>query len=243
MVVDECIHRIATGEWKEGAVLPTEAELCKLFGFGRSAVREALQALAAKGFVTLRQGSRSTVAPRSDWNQLDAEYLAMRHDGDLLRYLAEAREVVEPAIAALAADRASPAELRRLGELAGESAQLNGADPSRHAEADMAFHEALAHATGNPILVSIHASITGLGRRSGMRTAVMPGAVDRAFAWHRHVVDTVAGGDSPAAADATCTYVRQIGAEPGPTGRVDRIGFAADVPRQISGGAACPGTR
>ncbi|AEV85066.1 Fatty acid metabolism regulator protein [Actinoplanes sp. SE50] len=240
VLVDDYLRRIAARELVEGDTLPTESELCRLYGVGRSAVREALQALAAKGFVKVRQGSGCTVAPRVEWNQLDPAYLRVSHNGDLLSHLVEAREILEPAIAAIAAYRASPVHVQRLRELAEELEQVGGADPGRHAAVDMAFHEALARATGNPVLVSIHASIAGLGRRSRVATAAVPGAVERAVFWHRHVVDAVAGGDPDAVRDAMRMHMRQVRTE------IHRVGAA--MPDQVpsSGkvkGAQCPPTR
>lgn len=213
VIVDDYLRRIAAHELHEGDALPTETELSTIYGLGRSAVREAVQALVAKGFVTVRQGSGSVISPRDRWNQLDPQFLRARHDGDIYGYLVEAREIIEPAIAALAAERAEPRDIDRLRELTERLADVGSLDPQAHAAVDMAFHDALAQATGNPVLVSIHASIAGLGRQARTASAAVPGAVERAVFWHRHVLDALVDRDAQAVADAMRMHMRQVRTE------------------------------
>jgi DNA-binding FadR family transcriptional regulator len=213
VIVDDYLHKIASGELGEGQVLPTETALIQRYGVSRTAVREAIQALASKGFVSIRQGSGSTVAPRTNWNVLDAEYLALTAGGPaMVENLVETRDVLEPAIAGLAAARATPEQLEALRRV---GVQLAEAVNSRRVatdwgELDVAFHHALAECTGNPVLVSIHGSLSQLGRVHGQLAATeAQGALQRAMFWHEHIIEAVAAGDTAAAQDAMRMHLRE----------------------------------
>jgi DNA-binding FadR family transcriptional regulator len=177
-------------------------------------VREAVQTLAAKGFVIVRQGSGTTVAPRSNWNVLDPDYLKITGFGEsLFENLLETREILEPAIAGLAAQRATEAQVIRLRELVDELAAVGEKSPTEHANLDIAFHGLLAQCTNNPILQSLHLSITHLGRAQRELMARHQGGVDRAVFWHRHIVDAVASRDTAGSQDAMRMHMRQVHSE------------------------------
>lgn len=210
-IVDDYLRRIASGDVAEGQLLPTETALIDQYGVSRTAVREAVQVLATKGFVSIRQGSGSTVAPRSRWNVLDAEYLAITGAGHaLFENLLEARDIFEPAISGLAAQRAKPEQIDRLRELVEELAHAGNRDSEVHADLDIAFHHALAECTGNPVLMSLHGSISHLAKAQRQIMAAREGSVERAVFWHQHIVDAIAAGDSVAAQDAMRMHLRQV---------------------------------
>ncbi|WP_166354476.1 FadR/GntR family transcriptional regulator [Phytoactinopolyspora limicola] len=213
-IVGEFMRLIASGELGEGAALPTEPELCERFGVGRGTAREAIQALAAKGLVTVRHGSGTVVAPRYLHHQLDPDYLRVKgHGDDLAEFVVEAREGLEPMIAPLAAQRATDDDLNHLRELVEELANVGEADPEVHARVDIAFHAALAAASGNPVLTAMHDLITQLGLRYRQFSVQVPGAVERAVMWHRHILEAIEARDPGAAADAMRMHLRQVRSE------------------------------
>ena len=224
VIVDDYMRRIASGEILEGQLLPTETALIEQYHVSRTAVREAIQALATKGFVQIRQGSGSTVAPRLRWNVLDADYLQITGFGKaLFGNLLETRDIFEPAIAGLAAERATPEQIAGLHRLVDqlEAASESGAkgakssakDSKQHAALDIDFHHALAEATANPVLISLHGSISHLSRAQRQMMAERDGANDRAIFWHKHIVEAVAAGDAAAARDAMRMHLRQVHAD------------------------------
>jgi DNA-binding FadR family transcriptional regulator len=211
-IVSDYLRMIGGGEIAPGSSLPPESTLCETYGVGRSVVREALQALDAKGFIIVRQGSVAAVAPRYQWHVLDQEFLAVNSGEEFFALLQEAREVLEPQLAAVAAQRATP---EALAEMESINDQLEAVkdSPERHAELDIAFHDALARATDNAILVSMHASITGLGHRTRAAASSVPGAIDRAVMWHRQIIEGVRAQDAPSASAAMLLHMRQVRGE------------------------------
>ena len=113
-------RRVVAGEYPPGAVLPTELELCAALGVSRPALREGFRLLAAKGMIVGRRKRGTIVQPRRDWNMLDASVLAWHLEQEpneaYIDGLFEARMVVEPAAAAMAAERASAAEIERIAD-------------------------------------------------------------------------------------------------------------------------------
>ena len=92
---------ILEGTWPPGGRLPNEADLCERFQVSRTALREAVRFLAAKGLIEARPRLGMVVRSRDRWNLLDPQLLAWQRewgtfDSDLVRSLLEARRVVEP---------------------------------------------------------------------------------------------------------------------------------------------------
>lgn len=211
-IVIDYLRSIGSGGLPEGAAMPTESMLCEEYQVGRSVVREALQALDAKGFIIVRQGSVAAVAPRQHWNVLDSDFLNTHSGEEFFAELQTAREVLEPQIAYLAAANARDSDLRLLEEAhLGVTSQK--ANPHQHAQADIGFHRSLALAAGNSVLSSFHDSLTSLGERTRLASAAVPGAIDRAHAWHQEILDAVRAGDSDCAAAAMRLHLRQVRGE------------------------------
>jgi GntR family transcriptional regulator, transcriptional repressor for pyruvate dehydrogenase complex len=140
-------HDILDGRYAPGARIPTEAQLALRHGVSRSVVREAVGQLKSRGLVHARQGSGVYVnaSPTSPL-LFDARVLeSMQSVLDVV----ELRRVLESEIAGLAAERATRAQVaevrRRLRAI--DEAMAAGRDGAAE---DLAFHRAIAEATGNP---------------------------------------------------------------------------------------------
>jgi DNA-binding FadR family transcriptional regulator len=146
---------IIEGRFKAGELLPNEDALRSEISVSRTAYREAVKVLTAKGLVESRPKSGTRVAPRDAWNLLDPDVLSWHFEADpnetFIRDLFELRRFVEPSAARLAALRRTPADLARI-----EAGYRGMIDNPPYAEstirADLAFHEAIFVATGNATL-------------------------------------------------------------------------------------------
>jgi len=211
-IVEEILRQISEGEITEGSVLPSELALCTSFSVSRSVAREAISSLAAKGFITVSQGAASVVAPRHEWNILDPDFLKVAGGQEYLRELQEAREQLEPQIAALAAERASEEAIQLLKDLAQEMLHEES-DSEIHAGLDIRFHEAIAAATGNAVLFSLHHSLVQLGYVMRVMNAEVPGAIHRAAEWHVHIVEAIESRNPAAAEAAMRLHLNQVRGE------------------------------
>ncbi|MGO4700632.1 FadR/GntR family transcriptional regulator [Dyella sp. 2RAB6] len=165
-VMQEIGQRIVSGKVQPGEVLPREETLAESLNVSRTALREAMKVLSAKGLIESRAGVGARVQEERYWNQLDADVLAWRcasmPTDDFIDKLVEMREVIEPAAAAAAARRRTEAQLAEIQSAyeAMDTAQTLDA----WADADLRFHEAVLQATGNELLSSLFAVIdTALG--------------------------------------------------------------------------------
>lgn len=161
-VTTELGRQIVAGNYVPNQVLPTEAELCGIFGVSRTTVREAVKRLNGKGLVagTPRNGTR--VQPTARWNQFDTELLSWRMQGgvtaEIVDQLYEVRDCFEPRACALAAVHAGPAEkalIRAHFQMLAD-ASLN---TEQRVAADLEFHMAIFAATDNLFLISLGAAI------------------------------------------------------------------------------------
>jgi DNA-binding FadR family transcriptional regulator len=146
------------------------------------------------------------------WNILDPEFLMVAGGSEHLRELQEAREQLEPSIAALAAGRASDESILSMRELADEMRSL-GEDPEVHAKLDIQFHEAIAAATGNAVLYSLHHSLVQLGYLMRVVNAEVPGAIHRATEWHSVILAAIESRDPIAAEAAMRLHLTQVRGE------------------------------
>ncbi len=201
-VVEALGRSIARGDHAVGAVLPPEAELERRLDASRGVVREAVKILATKGLVTVGPRHGTRVSPTRAWNFLDQDVLAWAAGGpmarELLFALEEARRIVEPAAAALAAQRATPAE-RRTIRGAYEAMVAIADDMAAATEADKAFHIAILDATHNPVLGSFR---NGLQAILDAVFAVAIPALAPNLPNHDAVLRAIDQGDAAGARDA-----------------------------------------
>lgn len=160
-VIQELGQLIVGGELAPGAVLPREELLAERMHVSRTALREAMKVLSAKGLIESRQKTGTRVREKIFWNQLDADVLSWRcalmPTDSFVEKLVEMREIIEPAACAAAARRRSAEQLTRI-TVAFEA--MSAADNlEAWAAADLAFHEAVLHATNNELMISLFSVI------------------------------------------------------------------------------------
>ncbi|AWR86768.1 FadR/GntR family transcriptional regulator [Meiothermus taiwanensis] len=140
------------GVWRPGDQLPGERDLASRFGVSRSSVREALRILELHGWVEIRQGDGTRVASPSE--SFGRRLRSRLHQEDFIVELFEVRRILEPAVAALAAERSHPQGIARLEELLAQQQAAKG-DLYRFVELDMFFHKTLADMSRNAVLSEI----------------------------------------------------------------------------------------
>jgi len=161
-VVNQIQDAIVDGRIKAGDVLPSERELQRMFHTSRGTLREALRVLEERGLIDIRLGVRGGAVVRDITSRQPSETLALliRSRQVSLRHLAEFREGMEGNVAALAAQHAAPADVRRLEAVVAEAERhMAAADRDGFIEADKRFHLDLSEITGNPVYIFVFHSI------------------------------------------------------------------------------------
>lgn len=210
-VIEQLKHAFLVGHFKAGDKLPPERELANEFQVSRVAVREALRALEATGFVLIRQGANGGAFV----TDLTFETLA---NAFLDLFLAEkisvpelcqVRYLIEPDIARMAAERVTPEHEKELLE-ALEAEELPAKSLTEDFEAKTTVHFILAEMCGNRLLEALVKSLMGLTRR--FVAAVQPDFQSmHPSGLHRRVVEAVIAGDGAAAAEAMRIHSEEFG--------------------------------
>lgn len=149
--VDAILAIIAEQGLRPGDHLPSQADLISQLGIGRTSLREAIQRLVALGAITVTPGKRMAVGPmiRRNRHATAAELEAsLRHAA--LQELAEVRDLIEPELAALAAQRIEDDLLRRLEGIVDD--MKASPDPATAFQLNTQFHATIAEATQNEAL-------------------------------------------------------------------------------------------
>ncbi len=196
--------RILDGTYPPGALLPNEAEWGRIFQASRTAVREAIKTLNAKGLLVSRPKIGSRVEPRERWNLLDRDVMdwhcAAMDKTAFLRSLQEVRRILEPGTAELAARRRTSEQLDAL------HAAIEGMRSAESAEAmvepDVRFHLGLIAAANNELLapfgIIIEQALANLFRYTSRHNAKPQQVVPM----HEDVVKAIAAQDAAAARKA-----------------------------------------
>jgi DNA-binding FadR family transcriptional regulator len=189
--------------------LPPERALAERIGVSRRAVRHALDMLEAEGRITRRQGRGTLICDtRAATFDLGDQLARLTNPVDTL----EARMAIEPALARLAALRATQADLDKLFEAADASA--NAKDPVSYETADAAFHRRIASAARNPVLVTIFEAVLYVASdrswRHGRETAHCINNQARYAAAHRKIAAAVSERNPALAEDAMRAHLASV---------------------------------
>ncbi|MGW3043005.1 FadR/GntR family transcriptional regulator [Kitasatospora sp. NPDC001159] len=213
-VTDEAIEKIKamilSGTLKPGDRLPKEPDLAAELGLSRSSLREAVKALSLLNVLDVRQGDGTYVSSLEPALLLEALtfILDLQRDESVLELL-QVRAILEPAAAALAAQRMTDdqvAELRsNLDDL--------GDNPAVEAlvAADLEFHARIAAAAGNSVLSSLIDSLAARTARARIwRGLTQESAVAQTIAEHRALLDAIAAHDVEAARAVATVHITGV---------------------------------
>ncbi|ETT69673.1 GntR family transcriptional regulator [Paenibacillus sp. FSL R7-277] len=175
-------QKIIGGEWAPGDRLPTLQQLAVDFSVSVTTVREALRILESQGNVSIEHGRGMYV--RNDPLLLDDPAVALEElDNISIVDLLEARLLIEPELAALAAKRADQDQIRRLRVLADRMVQQMEEGGSFF-ETDLAFHQLIAEGAANPVVARMLHSILPLLAEGRKQTNTLPNMRTKASNYH-----------------------------------------------------------
>jgi DNA-binding FadR family transcriptional regulator/acetyl esterase/lipase len=188
--------QILRGEMKSGDVLANEEEASAALGVSRSAYREAMRTLSAKGLITSLPKVGTKITPRNQWNILDPDLLSWSFEAEpdekFIRDLFELRNTVEPSAAAMAAQRRDEQDLALLAEA---MARLAGSSPgsANSFAAELDFHQRVLLASKNEALVGLWSAIELTLRWSSRLKNMLPvhHTLERLVGEHSRLLDRI----------------------------------------------------
>jgi GntR family transcriptional repressor for pyruvate dehydrogenase complex len=200
-IVDQIMSLIARGDLKPGQQLPSERELCKQFGAGRSSLREALRCLCIVGVLTARVGEGTSVTLDGGkflGKIVEWRIITEQHD---IEDLMEVRIALERITAARAARLGDKDQLAKLEQLLAKM-ETAVKDTKRFALLDLEFHINLAHASDNFLIFDLVSMIRGQLEKALSKVLVAPEAKPQTLKEHIAIIRAIRNRDPEAAGEA-----------------------------------------
>jgi GntR family transcriptional repressor for pyruvate dehydrogenase complex len=210
VIVEDIEHSIRERKLVPGQRLPTERDLCAMFSVSRTAVREALRMLSARGLITIKKQKGMFVSEMSSSHAVSALglFLELKFDKDYILHVFNLRRVIEPEVCRWAARNRTPDDLARLRK---NLERMEGCDPDdRDVEStlDQEFHSTITAASKNPIApVVLEPIFTLMPKIRSMVYAHIPNCVSSALDHHRRILDAITRGDEEAAFHEMQTHI------------------------------------
>ena len=211
-IVEQVVDLISRDVLKPGDRLPSERELCKRLGVGRSSLREALRSLAVMGIIDGRVGDGTFV---SDSNKRYLEKTlqwGLLLDRKRVQDLIETRLMLESQTAFLAAQRVTAENIEAIEEtLRGMKASIG--EPEKYLEFDLQFHLTIARATQNSILYSLLSMIRGYlqewikGSLAEPSTTQTETRAELSLQEHQKILDALRKGEADQAQQAMMEHI------------------------------------
>lgn len=154
-VADQLEKMISDGVYKVGDKIPTEPELTQMFSVSRNTLREAIQSLTSAGILQVKQGDGTYVCAD---NRFHAN-MSKEYDQASLPDILEARNVLEAAIAMLAAQRRTEEDLQQIYKALISRQELVDSE-KEDSGADIRFHMTIARACHNQIMEDLYSSLS-----------------------------------------------------------------------------------
>jgi GntR family transcriptional regulator, transcriptional repressor for pyruvate dehydrogenase complex len=206
VVIAEIRRDVRDRGLQTGDQLPTERELALAFGVSRTVVREALAGLEMAGMLELSPGRPPTLVAEYDRALTQTMASIVAGSAQALMDLAEARQIFEVEVAALAAARCRADDLLAL--YAAQRAMRESIErPSGYVTADLAFHAAIVKASKNDVLAQLLRPMSGLLRQSREQTAWKRRPPLDAWEEHQRVLERIEAGDVSGARAAMLVHM------------------------------------
>lgn len=196
-VLKQLTGAIRSGRWQPGAKLPGESALASQFGVSRTCIREVLKALVYAGLVTTRRGVGTFVREAPTPGGADSAVLGLLSSPDYEELL-EVRKLLEGQAAFLAAERATPEELRELEAILRDDA------PSLK-EKHKRFHRKVGELSKNRLLITLLEYVAERFKAERDLNFVMLPDEDRLEHWK--IFEAIAGGSGARARNAMMRHI------------------------------------
>lgn len=203
-------QQIADGTLRPGDHLPSERELSEAFGVSRASVRDAIRVLELAGLVVPRQGEGTVIRDLTMDSVASPLASALVRRKDLLADLLDARRIIEPALAYRAAEHATAEDIAAMEEIVvRQEAKVRAGEPG--IEEDTAFHDRLARAARNQVILKVIDVLMDLLREGRARGFQAQGRPQRSVDGHRRILAAMRRRDPQGAMRAMEQHLEEIG--------------------------------
>jgi GntR family transcriptional regulator, transcriptional repressor for pyruvate dehydrogenase complex len=208
-IINQIQSLIDNGRLKYGDQLPPERELTNIFKVSRHTVREAILSLEVKKILKSRPGSGTFVILEDEATAVDFLAKAIHREKNTLSEIFQFRELIEPQIAGLAAQNATPEDILKLENIL-EQQQIELDNTMASKNLDEKFHFALSRATGNSVLLQVIKLLNNILLKSRDEHSLSPRRNKLSLKGHQHILDAIKKGDSKTAKDLMVAHLKGI---------------------------------
>lgn len=208
-VVSQIHDLIREGKLKASDQLPSERELAETFKVSRTSVREALRALETQGLVVSRTGMGNFVADLPVESLVAPLATLLIEEKSALADIFEMRKLIEPRIAALAAERATKRDIERMkGILEKQREEVDRG--ATGVEEDAEFHFVIGRATQNQALEKLVSGLMDILSHSREESLQTPGRSQASLESHYRILSAIADHDRERAREAMLRHIEQV---------------------------------
>lgn len=210
-VAEQLTEAIVSKRLRVGTRLPSERELGDQFKVSRTVIREAVRSLVARGLVRVISGRGVEVNDFGSHGVVASMRLLIRgHESLDYGKVNEVRTAVEVQVAGLAAERANPQDLQRMGEICDQhELSLRQGNLVAASELDFQFHRELTCAADNELLLAMLDSIAQVLREIRHQSISEPHVGEDGLRAHRRILKCVTSGKAQAARDAMAEHLAE----------------------------------
>ena len=211
-IVQQISGLIENGKLKRGDQLPSERDLTETLKVSRTTLKEAIRILESMNLLQCRQGSGTYVIASSEEALIQPLAAALFNSKDDIRDIFYIRKIIEPHVAHLAAENATPKEIEEMEKILQEQEVCIGRGESV-LDTDTLFHSRLAGATKNRVIERLLNALVDLLKQS-REVYLLENERDtramRSLAGHQRVLAAVKNGDSDSALESMLQHLEDI---------------------------------
>lgn len=153
-IFDQLKEKIISGELQPGEKLPSENEMCKLYGVSRTTIRQALANLSSLELIETKFGEGSFVKQTNIGDVMNPLLKVPRLTKESILEVIEFRQIIEPPVAKLACKKATDADVKLLRKLYQKMVDFQD-DLTLFTQYDREFHLAIANISGNTHIIRV----------------------------------------------------------------------------------------
>ncbi len=208
-IVKQILGLIEKGKLKRGDQLPVERELSETFKVSRATVREAIFSLESMKLVQRRQGDGTYVIASSEEALVQPLAAALFHEKDDIIDIFSIRKIVEPEVAQLASEQATPEEVGELEEILKEQERelRAGVNP---VQTDAEFHHVLARMAKNRVLERLLLALVDLMGKTREKYLQTEERKEKSLQGHQAILAAIRNGNGKAARQAMLRHLEEV---------------------------------
>lgn len=209
-VIEQIMDLVKRSELKPGDKLPPERELAEKLSISRGSLREAFRVLESKGLIKSKPGGGRYIREIRKNGHNSTENIILSLEKSSILELLEAREMFEVKIAKIAAQRATPEDIKLIEMVLNKMNQKEEHKDEKKTESDTEFHLAIASTSHNFVFVNIIKLHLDLLKETRRKTWQMPGRREKQYQEHQAILQAIKEHNSKKAGEAMLTHLKNV---------------------------------